>query len=560
MLFPSWIIVLVLQFSPFCHSSQDHKLLFSPNDEYDHKILDPNSVYGSPYGGFGRATRSRLAKLPLVLPVKSDEAQYFEVTDGQGRPFVCRTYSEDEIEEDSLKDSVFDRAIIKKPPTKATVHVKSSSKISSSSSSSSSLSSSKELSKSDRLRNEKKSIESYISLLTGICTQFHNGWWSYEWCFGEKIKQFHVDIDDTSLQVVAKMTSITKLGEFRQRIIESNEETNKRLESQKSLESHDKLVDQMMTPLLGKKKAMGIVIDHHINGDECDKIGTRRSTKVEYRCCSPDEMQKLKPFVLLHGVPVLSDIAGIVNIFEPSTCHYHALICTPLLCDELADFYNSGPINLGSTKKSAKNSQIAPANLRAKLPNESIRDILDRTLENICLIHDNPNHWWTYELCHGRHARQYHEELLVHSNGFAKRQLQSEYFLGKYDEDKLDTFDRDDEIKFVVNVTEFETLATSIPSSKKSNRGNGAYFYQDYTDGQVCDDKDPDVKDKAGTHRSVKVRFFCGDLFALASVEEDATCHYVMDVTIPDLCEHPLFKKPAEKKQVIKCFPDDSVL
>jgi Glucosidase II beta subunit-like protein len=545
----NWNVILVLLSAGFCHSSQEHKLLFPPNDEYDHKILDPNSVYGSPYGGFGRATRSRLANLPLVLPVKLDEPQYFEVTDGQGRPFVCRTYSEDEIEDDSMKDSVFDRAIMK--PTKATMTVESEAIISSSSSN--------ELSKSDRLLNNKKRIESYIELLTGICTQYHNGWWSYEWCFEGNIKQFHLDIDDTSLPVVAKMTSMTKLGDFRHRTIESDEETRERLESQTALDKHDTAVEQMMTPLLGKQKAMGIIIDHHINGEECGKIGNRRSTKVEYRCCSPDEMQKLKPFVLLNGIPILSDIVGIVSIEEPTTCHYHILICTPLLCDGLADFYDSGPINLGTTTKPPKNNQLAPANLRPKMPDESIRDILDRTLENICLIQDNPNHWWTYELCHGMHARQYHQELIVHSTGFATKQLQSEYLLGKYDDDKLEGFDRDDEIKFVVNVTEFETLATTVPNNKKSNRGNGAYFYQEYTDGQICDNNDPDVKDKAGTHRSVTVRFFCGDTYALVSVEEDATCHYVMDVTLPDLCEHPLFKKPVEKKQVIKCFPDDSL-
>ena len=33
--------------------------------EYDSTILDPSNAYGSPFGGFSRATASRLANMPL---------------------------------------------------------------------------------------------------------------------------------------------------------------------------------------------------------------------------------------------------------------------------------------------------------------------------------------------------------------------------------------------------------------------------------------------------------------------------------------------------------------
>ena len=42
--------------------------LFPPYEDYDANILDPLHGYGSPYGGFSRATRRRLAALPLMLP------------------------------------------------------------------------------------------------------------------------------------------------------------------------------------------------------------------------------------------------------------------------------------------------------------------------------------------------------------------------------------------------------------------------------------------------------------------------------------------------------------
>jgi len=40
--------------------------------------------------------------------------------------------------------------------------------------------------------------------------------------------------------------------------------------------------------------------------------------------------------------------------------------------------------------------------------------------------------FWTYELCHGRYIRQYHEE-----RDGKKIKLQ-EYYLGRWDKDKMD--------------------------------------------------------------------------------------------------------------------------
>ena len=82
--------------------------------------LDPSTPYGTPYGGFSRATASRLASLPLKLPsigtgADSDEfdPMYTTVRDMYGRPFACRVYHEDELEPISLEGSMFDTPILK---------------------------------------------------------------------------------------------------------------------------------------------------------------------------------------------------------------------------------------------------------------------------------------------------------------------------------------------------------------------------------------------------------------------------------------------------------------
>ena len=101
---------------------------FPRNDEYDMMALDPSTPFGTPYGGFSRATASRLASLPLTLPSigkevgdgtsKSESESEFEpmyttVRDMYGRPFVCRVYHEDELEPSSLGDSMFDTPRLK---------------------------------------------------------------------------------------------------------------------------------------------------------------------------------------------------------------------------------------------------------------------------------------------------------------------------------------------------------------------------------------------------------------------------------------------------------------
>lgn len=548
-------LLLLLLLIATCWGKLEHLFLFPPNDEYDHKILDPNTIYGSPYGGFARATRSRLAKLPLILPVASDETKHMTVTDGQGRRFVCRTYSEDEVDESTINNSVFDRVVHKGPSATQELQVEHDSV------SIPDAPSTKQISEPERIRIAEDEIKSIMQSLEGVCTQLHQGWWSYEWCAKQYVRQFHIELGETEGQIM--MESITGLGTFQKRDVELAEKTKERRAQQTARKLtaapgddvhkqavYDEAIDLLLDPLLGSQKELGRVVDFHWLGALCDATGQPRSTKVEFRCCAPDQMRKMKPFVIYKGIPIPSDIAAIASIKEPMTCTYHLLVCTPLLCEGLAQFYQSVPDAETQDTTAAKAAQNPPAKLRPKKDNESIRETIDRTLEGTCMYHMNQNHWWTYQLCHRKHVRQYHDAQVFDPNtGITSQQLEVEYTLGRYDVETSDGVGPTDEIRYVVNVTELDN------PGKVANRGNGAYFYQEYTNGQICSGDDPDVKDKGGTPRSVTVRYYCGPTFAISNVNEDSTCHYIMDVTLPDLCENPLFKKPAEKKQIIKCLP-----
>jgi len=117
-----------------------------------------------------------------------------------------------------------------------------------------------------------------------------------------------------------------------------------------------------------------------------------------------------------------------------------------------------------------------------------------------------------------------------------------------------------------VNATEIGFGSGTRSSKSRATKptrlgGNGAYYPQEYTKGDVCDHED--VTDSAikagafgegGIERATTVRYSCGN-FVEMSVKEDSTCHYVIDISVPTLCSHPLFKAPISKKQVVKCLP-----
>jgi hypothetical protein len=153
--------------------------------------------------------------------------------------------------------------------------------------------------------------------------------------------------------------------------------------------------------------------------------------------------------------------------------------------------------------------------------------------------------------------------------GKATTAIETEHVLGRYIAEDHEGVTKENEWKNVVNATEngLETSSNSQKSrsikvgSPTSLGGNGAYYFQEYTKGDVCDDETvTDVAIKAGEfgdggiERATTVRYSCGVAIDM-TVKEDSTCHYIVDISVPTLCHHPLFKAPTSKKQVVKCLP-----
>jgi len=162
-------------------------------------------------------------------------------------------------------------------------------------------------------------------------------------------------------------------------------------------------------------------------------------------------------------------------------------------------------------------------------------------------------------------VRQFHEtDKFDPKSGSYSRVPESIHLLGAYSKEDLEGFPDEDEPKYVTNPSGEKEQQLGVNKKSGIKHDVGAYFVQEYTHGDVCDHSDvTDAAIKAGNvgeggiERATTVRYFCGEKFEMRRVDEDSTCHYVVDISVPDLCEHKLFKVPVVKKQVIKCLPVD---
>eukprot|EP00571_Detonula_confervacea_P000165 CAMPEP_0172327932 /NCGR_PEP_ID=MMETSP1058-20130122/60086_1 /TAXON_ID=83371 /ORGANISM="Detonula confervacea, Strain CCMP 353" /LENGTH=1275 /DNA_ID=CAMNT_0013045021 /DNA_START=549 /DNA_END=4376 /DNA_ORIENTATION=- len=207
---------------------------------------------------------------------------------------------------------------------------------------------------------------------------------------------------------------------------------------------------------------------------------------------------------------------------------------------------------------------------------ESIREILDKTLGKRPCLKKNLG-WWTYEFCHTKQIKQYHANNFIDATtGFTKQKIETQHILGVYKNSGNDMSDypNADEYLHIVNATgssadfvagqrkgtNSHTQAQNTGSKKAG--GNGAVYEQEYKHGDVCDHEDvAESVIKGGNvvqgsvERATTVRFSCGKRWELIDANEDSTCHYVLDVTVPELCQHMLFKAAVTKTQVVKCLP-----
>lgn len=149
--------------------------------------------------------------------------------------------------------------------------------------------------------------------------------------------------------------------------------------------------------------------------------------------------------------------------------------------------------------------------------------------------------FWTYELCHGKHIRQYHEEKAP--GGKVKIQ---EYYLG-YFQEKPDENDLFSSLNPEVLPQKPEDVESRMIAGVRT-----PYFSIYMEDGTPCGLKN-------GAKRKTKVLYMCHEQSRneIMSISETSSCEYELIVLTPLLCKNPLYKIEDVPVNEIYCVPLD---
>lgn len=146
--------------------------------------------------------------------------------------------------------------------------------------------------------------------------------------------------------------------------------------------------------------------------------------------------------------------------------------------------------------------------------------------------------YWTYELCHGKSLRQFHEESSVNK---IKGQ---EFILGKFDPNNL----AETEEVFKEKIRRLKQAGKSVPSVVVDGV-NLPYIEFNFTSGSLCD-----LNSKP---RKTRVLYVCHENSKneLHSVKETFTCEYEAIILSPLLCLHHDYIIKTDTEIDINCYP-----
>ena len=367
---------------------------------------------------------------------------------------------------------------------------------------------------------------------------------------------------------------------------------------------HDLKKDDSKTSVTFSPKATSIeIIDTYKDGNFCDESGEYRKVQVHLRCCDPsmlDDAKKSKleehQFGRKSGIfdDQVKDTVGTTTrskeniqvwfqkIDEFKVCEYTATICTTALCDPVKEYYSAHGRhedvakvdNMSQSSQKAKGSQSDHSSFHLDVNrDDSIRKILDKALHTGECLTMNAG-WWTFGFCHKSILHQYHEEVSLDKlTEKSSSKNESRFLLGKYDKTSSESFPVDKEQehmylpyknkKIIDSESQIDGSIDAEITNKNDNFGaEDPYFSQEYIHGDTCEDIEVvDSAVKGGKYgdekieRSSTVRFFCGSHKAIIRVHEDSTCHYIVDIAVPELCLQKFYEVPHLKTQVVKCLP-----
>ncbi|PIC54852.1 hypothetical protein B9Z55_003934 [Caenorhabditis nigoni] len=138
--------------------------------------------------------------------------------------------------------------------------------------------------------------------------------------------------------------------------------------------------------------------------------------------------------------------------------------------------------------------------------------------------------YWTYQVCHGRYAIQFHEDKML--NGQISR---TEYYLGNFD--AALTASTNENIK---------------PQTRRIENEDYPYYSVSYNHGTTCD--------VTGKPRTTDVVYICVENVQnkILSVTEISSCHYEIVIMTDLLCRHPEYRISEKRNHKILCWNQDA--
>lgn len=143
--------------------------------------------------------------------------------------------------------------------------------------------------------------------------------------------------------------------------------------------------------------------------------------------------------------------------------------------------------------------------------------------------------YWTYEVCHGRYIKQFHEER---DGKLIKSQ---EFLLGTWNQTLTD--------KMLAVYKEKEKVKEAKLQYIKVEGNKLPAVEVEMVDGTVCD--------LNGTPRTAKVYYVCDSnaKTEVYSLKETTSCNYEVIILTQLLCSHPLYKPKQQTENPINCYP-----
>jgi hypothetical protein len=154
------------------------------------------------------------------------------------------------------------------------------------------------------------SVVQLLMPLNGNCFTKHEGWWSYEFCMGKHVRQYHADhvqqADGRKKTVVQAEYFLGMAGgpsSKKEQKKSGGDPASRKKATGKS--AGGELIAVAEDP------SMSRFIVEFKNGTLCDESNSRREITIEMKCGVADAFQSVQ---------------------EDRTCHYTLLFATPRLC------------------------------------------------------------------------------------------------------------------------------------------------------------------------------------------------------------------------------------